>query len=72
MYIISFDRNKCVRCGNCEYILGDLHKRISFNKLEIQDEEYNSVRGLIDKTISKCFLDAITLIYEKGGSDECH
>lgn len=72
MYILSFNRKRCVGCGNCESILGSLHKRILFNKLTIRDEEYNSIKGLIDKTISKCFLDAITLIHEEGGPEGCH
>lgn len=69
MYIISFDRKKCVRCGNCEFILGNLYKRKFFNKIILSEEEYNSIKDLIDKTISKCFLDAITLIHEEGGID---
>lgn len=72
MYILHFNSKRCVQCGNCEYILGNLHRRILFNKLLMQDEEYNSIKDLIDKTISKCFLDAITLIHEEGGLDECH
>lgn len=72
MYILHFNSKRCVRCGNCESVLGNLYRRKFFNKLVMQDEEYNSIKDLIDKTISKCFLDAITLIHEEGGPDECH
>lgn len=66
MYIISFNSKRCVKCGNCESILGDLYKRILFNKLVIYDEEYDNAKGLIAKMISKCFLDTITISFEEN------
>lgn len=72
MFILLFDHKRCVDCGNCEAILGGLYKRKFFNKLILNEDEYNGIKDLIDKTISKCFLDAITLIHEEGGPDECH
>lgn len=72
MPILLFDHKRCVDCGNCESILGNLYKRKFFNKIILNEDEYNSIKGLVDKTISKCFLDAITLIHEEGGPDGCH
>lgn len=72
MYTLRFNSKRCVDCGNCESILGNLHKRVLFNKLIICDEEYIGIKDLIDKTISKCFLDAITLMHEEEGPDEYH
>lgn len=62
MPTLTINSKLCVRCGNCEYILGEETRRRFFNnRLELSSEEYNFLEDKINKALDKCHLEALHL-----------
>jgi len=61
MPILTINSKLCVKCGNCEYILGETRKRFFNNRLELSEDEAEILKDKINKALDKCHLEALRM-----------
>ncbi|GEM_PF-3164006 len=61
MFQLTIDNDRCVGCGNCEAALPNLLGKFSVGRLLISAANANRHRAEIQRALSSCRPDALTL-----------